>query len=129
MRLVSQSFTLFGFCPSKKSSRMWTRKRLITNPNYQLMLAPLLLQARNHWHGGLPVTNAEVGLTFFVSHLNQDLDGASASVMDLLKIAGVIVDDSMRYVRRLLLTYSVVQPGNEGVRVEISGVEAGRKVA
>jgi hypothetical protein len=129
MALVSQSFTLRGFCPSKKSSKLWTGKRLITKPEYQLMLAPLLLQARNQWHGGKPLTNAEISLTFLVSHLNQDLDGAAASVCDLLKTAGVIVDDSMRHVHRETFTFALVEPGSEGVTVQISGVEAARKVA
>ncbi len=129
MTAVSHNFTLLGFCPSKKSSRLWTRKRLITNPEYQLMLAPLLLQTRNHWHGGNPLTSAEVGLTFFVSHLRQDLDGAAASVMDLLKTAGVIVDDSMRHVHRLIVTYCRVERGKEGVSVQISGFEAVNKAA
>lgn len=129
MNLVSHIFMLRGFCPSKKSSRMWTRKRLITNPAYQVMLGPLLLQIRNQWHSGKPLTNADVSVTFFVSHLNQDLDGASASAMDLLKTAGVIVDDSMGHVHREVFDFRLVEKGYEGVTIRINGVEAARKAA
>jgi Holliday junction resolvase RusA-like endonuclease len=114
-------FFLLGKVPSKKNSKMLTRGRLITKPEYQAMLKSLTLQAKAEWRSKDPLTLVDVDFLFHVSNRSQDIDNAVSGALDVLKDAGVIVDDSMMHVRRIYARYERVNKGNEGVLVRISG--------
>lgn len=115
------SFFLPSDVPGKKNSRMMTRGRLITDPTMQRQLAALTLMARARWAGRPALTDAEVSLQFLVSHKRRDLDNTAASVMDVLKDAGCIKNDSMKHVRRIEASFLLVRPGDEGVEVSLRG--------
>jgi Holliday junction resolvase RusA-like endonuclease len=118
---ITREFSLAGKIPSKKNSKMIARGRIITKPQYQVYLASVVWQCKSIWVGSPPLTNCDVDLLFFISNSRQDLDNMQSSLLDCLKIARVISDDSTRHVRRISSSIERVPRGQEGVRVRITG--------
>jgi Holliday junction resolvase RusA-like endonuclease len=115
-------FWLPGDMPVKKNSKMMTRGRLITNPKAQQGLAALTMITRGIWKGRDPLTKVWLRTVFHVSSRRKDLDNIQTSLLDVLKDAGVIVDDSMAHVEALETHYVLVPKREEGVQVRISGM-------
>jgi Holliday junction resolvase RusA-like endonuclease len=122
--ILTKEFFLDGKVPSKKNSKMITRGRLITKPEYQVRLKELTWQAWAEWGNMPPLTAACIDLHFHISTVRGDMDNKIGGLMDCLKDARVIVDDSFSHVRCILSTWQSVPKGKEGVTVKVSGEAA-----
>lgn len=120
-------FWLPGDVPVKKNSKMITRGRIITNPAAQQGLATLTMIARGIWKGRDPLTKVWLRTVFHVSSRRKDLDNIQTSLLDVLKDAGVIVDDNMVHVLALETHYVLVPKREEGVLVRVSGMGRGEE--
>lgn len=117
-----------GDCPSKKNG-----KRIITNHRTG---KPMIISSARHndWEkgaiaaltlqfAGYRVTDYPValGLTFyFKDRRAHDLDNVAASIMDVMTKAGILEDDSTKFVNRLTLEYGGVDKEDPRVEIEFS---------
>lgn len=115
------SFFLPGIVPTKKNGKHSWRGRVVIDPDKKKVLGDFELLARSRWRGRPALTQAEVKMLFYVSHERADLDGGQTSLLDILKQAGVIVNDSMKHVRRIEASFIKVHAGAEGVEVSLRG--------
>lgn len=114
-----------GHIPGKKNSKMIARRGnrpiIITDPEIQRQIKPLLLSAKTQ-RPREPFTGVGVVMRFRVRDGRGDLDNKVATVWDVLKEAGVVVNDSIAHVRYLSASAIVAQAG-EAERVEIEVVQ------
>jgi Holliday junction resolvase RusA-like endonuclease len=117
-----------GDTPSKKNG-----KRIITN---QRTGKPMIISSARHneWErqaiaelvlqfAGYRVTDYPVALSlrfFFKNKRAHDLDNVAASVMDVMTKAGILEDDSTKFVDRLTLSYGGVDATQPRVEIELS---------
>lgn len=126
---IEHSFFIAGKIPGKKNNKFLARGRLITDPEIQKRLQAVTHEIwLVHWSRLPALTDAEVEMEFHLSALNGDLDNKLTSVIDCLKDAGVLVNDSAKHLRKIGASFVLVKRGDEGVDVFVSGVEAKRKV-
>ena len=123
-RGVELILTIPGSVPSLKNGKeiaMKSNGQRFVRSNDKVLawkrMATTLL--RQQFHGykvtGYPIT---VELTFWYgSKVRRDLDNSAAGVMDALRDAGVIEDDSVQFVNKLILHYGGLD--KERPRVEI----------
>ena len=117
-----------GDCPSKKNG-----KRIITNSRTG---KPMIISSSRHndWEKsaiaslvlqfvGYRVTDYPVALSlkfWFSNKRAHDLDNVAASIMDVMTKAGILEDDSTKYVSRLVLEFGGVDKENPRVEIELS---------
>lgn len=60
-------------------------------------------------------------MTFYAGTARKfDLDNVAASVLDVLKIGGIIIDDSIAYVPELILGFGGIDRNNPRVEIELT---------
>lgn len=112
-----------GNVPSQKNGKRIVshggRTRVISSQNVldwkDVAIAELKRQFAGYQVSDYPI---DVNLVFYFDNLRRhDLDNAAAGVMDALSAAGVIEDDSVKFVECLVLQYGGIDKTNP--RVEI----------
>lgn len=94
-------FTLQGETPSKKNSRIMNTKtkRSFPNPRYVEWHDLAIAQMRSQIHGYKAPIPCSITITFIHGDKRRrDSDNGVSSIMDMLKDAGVIIDDCWEYV-------------------------------
>jgi Holliday junction resolvase RusA-like endonuclease len=100
--------TISDTCPSKKNSRINTRSgRSFPSKRFSAWEAIALPELAAQF-AGLKITGYPISITmvFFNGDLRRhDLDNQSSSILDTLVKAGVIEDDSQKFVESIQLQY------------------------
>lgn len=93
--------TVSGEVPAKKNSRLWNTKTKFSFPNkrytewHGIAMLEVLSQLKG-WKAPVPCS---ITVTFIHGdRIRRDGDNGLSSVMDMLKDAGVIIDDCWKYV-------------------------------
>lgn len=122
--VVKTAFSIKGNTPAKKNSRVITRRggKILNIPS----------QIYRKWHDDalwqieemkIPESKPNYSITYyfwFKDKRKHDLDNAQASVNDLLKDAGVIIDDDSKLLVETHCYYMGVSKENPRVEIEIS---------
>ena len=88
--------TIKGFIPSKKNQYKAGRGRIYIPEDVKVRLLDIESQLRRQWHPRARVRHPNV-LYRLVTHTDrQDKDNMVTTVLDCMKKAGVIVDDSIK---------------------------------
>lgn len=109
--------------PSKKNSKMMTRGMLITKPETQRILANVVMfmQLESRKQNISNLTNCEVLIKLYMNNLRSDADNALSSILDCLKNAGVLVNDSAKHVRVVRAEVVDCEAGAEGAAIAVIG--------
>lgn len=115
-----------GDTPSKKNGKNVAYNRAtgrmfpVSNPRYlaweKAAVAELVLQSNS-----LQISEYPIALTltfYFKDRRTHDLDNVAGSVMDTLKKAQIIEDDSIKYINRLNLVFGGVDKDRPRVEIE-----------
>lgn len=116
-----------GDTPSKKNSknvainRKTGRMFPVSNKRYvaweRVAVRELAAQFQGYQITDYPI---ELTLTFYFKDLRaHDLDNCAGSVLDSLKLAGIIEDDSYKYVNKLVLIYGGLSKDNPRVEIDL----------
>lgn len=111
--------------PSKKNSKQWTGKRVISSKlslNYDKWIQPLLLVNKTAWikeTTGKPYP-LRVGFYFYRdSHRRWDFNNISQSIADNLVSAGYIPDDDTTHFIPVYLGEELVKKEQSGFHMEV----------
>jgi len=114
--------TLYGNIPSKKNSKRWTGKYLVSSKNYlqweedQLWL----LKSYNNLEALKTENNLSISCTFYRWDKRKfDLSNSFESVADLLVKAGIISDDNMEILSSIELKWGWYDKENPRVTIKI----------
>ena len=110
---------IFAALPCKKNQRAGTGKRSHYPQDVRSQLDTMTLQARAQWGCRKPIAHPDIEVTMYVANFSKDGDGIWVSVLDCLKRAGVIVDDSLRWLNGTLLVHPAVEVPAREERIEI----------
>lgn len=115
---------LKGNVPSQKNSKQIFRNRATGKPFITSSVLVKQWQTNCLWQlkGIKPIEKYPVCvnlLFFYDSNRRHDLDNGAAGVMDILVKAGILEDDSTKYVQKLCLTYGGVDKNNPRVEIYI----------
>lgn len=110
---------IFANLPCKKNGRIGTGRRSRYSPELRATLDNIALQARAQWGPRKPVKSPDIEVSLYVANFGKDADGILTSCWDCLKRAGVIVDDSLRWLNGTLLIHPAVQVSERDERIEI----------
>ena len=118
---------LSGTTPSKKNS-----KRIVHNKRTG---KPIIISSERHndWEKqvieevteqfkGLRVTNYPIQIAcklFYKTRTKRDLDNQLSSILDVLKKAGVIEDDNMNYVNKIIVEFGGFDKENPRAEVTL----------
>lgn len=111
--------TLRANFPTKKNRRLGTGRTSHYPKEVRETLDNLFLQARVAWGPRKPVVHPDIEVTMYIANFSKDSDGIYTAVLDCLKRAGVIVDDSLRWLNGTLLMHPAVQVSEREERIEI----------
>jgi len=128
---MTLTFTIPGNTPSKKNSKRVFRNyysgKMVLAPSqihedwYNVAYYDLKKQMNKGKNSALFGKRANVDITFhFADARKRDLSNAAESVMDLLVDIGLLKDDNVFEVPRLLLTYGGKVKENPRATVDIS---------
>lgn len=127
---LSILLTLYGHCPSKKSNyRVAASGTLISTAETKAQVEALTLQAMFQWAAKCagPVEHPEVTTRFYVAAKRQDEDGMYVTLMDVLQMAGVIVNDNIAHFngRKIHEPCEVVPEAEERVEIRLEKKDGG----
>lgn len=111
--------TIFADFPSKKNRRMGTGARSHYSTDVKATLQTIETQARAAWGYRKPVIHPDIEVSMFIANFSKDADGIYTGLLDCLKKARVIVDDSLRYLNGTYLQHPAVQVSAREERIEI----------
>jgi hypothetical protein len=111
-----------GHIPSKKNSKRAFRGRVMIDPEIQVIIVGLKLQAQAMWKGPA-IERASLRAVFYVRDGKCDLDGKFTTIQDVLVQCRVIVNDSIARVPRTSQEAIVVEDGQEWCLIEIEELE------
>ena len=115
------TLTLVGPFSSKKNKRRGTGKHSHYPPNIKAEIQSIELQARCDWGYRKPLKHPVMSYQFVTPVLSKDRDGLWTTVLDCLKNAGVIVDDSIRYFNGTVVQHpAITNEVYEAVVIKIS---------
>lgn len=113
---------LRGHLPTKKNRWKPSRHGGIYDPS-KAETAGVLLQIQSQWRRRPPVERARVHATFWLAAKRRgDGDGMMTTLLDLLKQAGVLVDDNWRRVPRLSVCCERAAADEEHIDVAIEAI-------
>lgn len=116
-----------GDTPSKKNgknvaiNRKTGRLFPVSNPRYLAWEREAVRQLTEQFKGFL-ITDYPIALTltfYFKDKRLHDLDNCAGSVMDSLKLAGIIEDDSYKYINKLVLLYGGLSKDSPRVEIDL----------
>jgi hypothetical protein len=114
---------LLGWCPSKKNRyRIAARGRgkvgLKINDDDKAFLDALQFQANSLWQHQ-PLSHPEMVFRLTTSNPAQDSDGALTATLDILQVAGVLINDNIRHFNgaKVILPADICEPGKEFVEI------------
>jgi len=91
---------LHGPFPTKKNRlrpRIGGRRGQMYDPAVKEFIDRLAMEARGEWGSRRELVHPKVEIQFFISNPAKDRDGLWTTVLDALKRARVIFDDSIRW--------------------------------
>jgi len=100
------TFTIYGETPSKKNSRINTRNgRSFPSKRYKMWHDDAIMQIAAFFDGKIPIMpndkKNKVSVIFYHGDLrDRDSDNQLTSILDMLKDAGVIKDDTWKIIKR-----------------------------
>lgn len=117
---------IYGKLPSKKNklrprSRRSGGRAHMYDKETKAELDSMTMQARVAWGARRPLESPNVDVYFFVANPAKDRDGIWTSVLDCLKNAGVILDDSIALYNGIERKHpaEIVEAADERVEVVI----------
>ncbi|MBO7715811.1 MAG: RusA family crossover junction endodeoxyribonuclease [Methanobrevibacter sp.] len=116
------TFILQGETPSKKNSRIMNTKtkRSFPNPRYTQWHDLAIFEMRKQIQDFQAPRPCSIVITFYHGDKRRrDSDNGVSSIMDMLKDAGVIVDDCWEYVRHTE-SWNEYDKGNAKCEIEIN---------
>lgn len=119
---MTHQLTFRGHVPSKKNSKRAWKGRVMIDPEIQVIVRGLEMQARFAWKRE-PIERASIRAVFYVRDGCCDLDGKFTTLQDVLVKGGVIVNDSIARVPRTSQEAVVVEDGREWCLIEIEELE------
>lgn len=116
---MTATLVLLGHTPSKKN--LWKRGksgRMYIDDEVKDQLTTLTLQAQSQWRQP-PVRHPDMQITFYVRDKRGDRDNKATAILDLLRDAGVIVNDNIADFNGTLTLKPAIVNKNERTEIEI----------
>lgn len=117
------NIVLRGTVPGKKNRRGIKAggRGLYTPPEVKAQLASLQLQLQAQLGSLRGLRHPDLKICFHISNPGIDRDNAETALFDLMKKAGMIVDDSIRHFNGTVVSLpaKIVEPGNECVVIVV----------
>jgi hypothetical protein len=107
---------------SKKNALIPTANGKRIPEDLRALLDSMQLMIQGRWNRRTPLTSVSCHMCFHVSDLRSDLSNAYQTVEDVLKKAGVIVNDSMAHLTHQSSSFIRVSKGQEGVTIYLTGI-------
>jgi Holliday junction resolvase RusA-like endonuclease len=107
---------LHGHCPSK--NKRGKGGRTYIDDETQALIDTLTTQAKAQWKHE-PVTHPSMSIQFFTRDRRRDRDNLLTTVLDCLRDAGVIFNDTIKSFNDTLVLLPPVVDENERVAIEV----------
>jgi Holliday junction resolvase RusA-like endonuclease len=93
---TTYKIVILGAPPSKKNSKVWTGKYLVSNSKYQKWEKHAILQAKTQWKGAPLDTWLRMTAAFYLPTARKsDLSNLYEAPQDMLEKAGILTNDNL----------------------------------
>jgi Holliday junction resolvase RusA-like endonuclease len=89
------TLTLLGPVPSKKNRWKHGMVHTYLPAEVTAQILGLTLQAKSQWRHREPAIHPDISIQFYVLSRRQDRDNMATAIYDILRDAGVVVDDNI----------------------------------
>lgn len=101
----SREIKIRGAVPNKKDSlrprdsyfRRDKRKGMVYDEAVMDGISSVVIQVRHAWRNRKPLEHPRISVQFTFPHKRRDRDGRLATILDALKVAGVVADDNVAH--------------------------------